>query len=82
MGKNLFGVEAQGGEIVCAELFGGGGVVWGKGVGVRILAREVGDGAGLGGVQVELEPLVTLAEVVDLEAPAALGSLVAEFAGV
>lgn len=81
MSKDLLSVSAEGGEVVCAELLGGSGVIGWEGVGVRVLAGKVGDGAGLRWVEVEFEPLMTLAVVVDLEAPAALRAFVAKFAG-
>ena len=45
------------------------------------LTREGGYDAGLGGVEVEFEPLVAEAVVVDLETPFALAVFVAEFSG-
>lgn len=77
--ENLLGMAAKGGEVVGAEFLGGSSVAWGKSMLVGELSAEVGDTARLGWVEVELEPLMTGAEVVDLEAPVALVAFVAEF---
>lgn len=46
---------------------------------VRVLSTQVGHSTGLSWVQVEFEPLVTGAEVIDLETPLAFGPIVADF---
>lgn len=76
--EHLLGVSAEGREVVGAKLLRAGVVVRGKSVGVRILAGEIADAPGLGRIKIELEPLMTGTEVVDLEAPFAGVVLVAE----
>ena len=46
------------------------------------LPAEIGDAARLGWVEVELEPLMAGAEVVDLEAPMAFVAFISEFPSV
>lgn len=62
-------------ELLCILSIGG----W-KSVLVRILPAEIGDAAGLGWVQIELEPLMSGTEIIDLEAPVALIAFVSKLA--
>lgn len=77
--EDCLGVSTKSGKVVSAELLCGGSVAWGKGMLVRELPAEVGYTARLGWVEVKLEPLMAGTEVVDLKAPVALITFVAEF---
>ena len=48
---------------------------------IWVLPAQVRDPASLSGVEIELEPLMSRAEVVDLEAPVALVALIAKLSG-
>lgn len=69
----------EGGEVISAELLSAGSVAWREGMLVRKLSAEIGNATGLGWVEVELEPLMAGAEVIDLKAPVAFVTFVTEF---
>ena len=76
--EDLLGVSAEGGEVVGTESLCRDSVAWGEGMLVRELSAQIGNAAGLGRVEVELEPLMAGAEVVNLETPVAFIAFVAE----
>ena len=78
--EHRLGMGTYGGEIVCTELLGGDIIARGKSVLIRKVAAQVGDTTRLGGIKVELEPLMTRAIVVDLETPPRGVVLISDFA--
>lgn len=79
--EDLFGMCAERSKVISAEFLGGGSVARWECMLVGELSAEIGHAAGLGWIEVQLEPLVARAEVVNLEAPMALTAFVSELTG-
>lgn len=75
--EDLLSVGTEGRKVISAEFLSAGSVAWWEGMLVRELSAEIGDAAGLGWVEVELEPLMAGAEVINLKAPVAFVTFVA-----
>ena len=79
--EDLFGVCAERSEVISAEFLCGGSVARWECMLVGKLSAEIGHATRLGWIEVQLEPLVTGAEVVNLEAPMTLTTFVSELTG-